>query len=103
MVFPERGWYLTGPFNISSDAEVLLEAGATVLGHAGADWPIVDPREVWPQYGNGGDCFPVSDPRCYSRMHQPLVFSWNTVNVTIRGAGAVADGGPTDGVLDRPP
>ena len=37
--------------------------------------------------GNGGDCFPLSDPRCYAQMHQPFFFSWNTVNVTVRGAG----------------
>eukprot|EP01047_Picozoa_sp_COSAG01_P127525 COSAG01_NODE_56795_length_316_cov_0.714286_1_plen_54_part_10 len=39
-------------------AEVVIETGATVFGHAKADWPIIDPRLVWPQYGNGGDCFP---------------------------------------------
>ena len=33
-------------------------------------------------------------------MHQPFFFSWNTVNVTVRGAGTVADGSPTDGVID---
>ena len=47
-----------------------------------------------------GDCFPLSDPRCYAQMHQPFFFSWNTVNVTVRGAGTVADGSPTDGVID---
>ena len=79
---------------------MVIEGGATLFGHAKADWPIIDPRQVWPQYGNGGDCFPLSDPRCYAQMHQPFVFSWNTINVTVRGAGKVADGTPSDGVID---
>ena len=49
LLFPARKTFLTGPFNISSHTEVVIESGATVLGHAAADWPIVDPRRVWPQ------------------------------------------------------
>ena len=52
--------FLTGPFNISSHTEVVIESGATILGHAAADWPIVDPRRVWPQCA---PCFlPPTDP-----------------------------------------
>lgn len=47
--FPAGHCFLTGPFNISSHVEVIIEAGATIFGHAKADWPIVDPRLVWPQ------------------------------------------------------
>jgi polygalacturonase len=98
--FPAGKCFLIGPVNVSSHTIVDIEAGTTILGNAQADWPIVDPRLVWPQYSNGGDCFPLSDPRCYAQMHQPLFFSWNTVNITVRGAQSPADGSSADGVID---
>ena len=63
VVFPGPKTFLTGPFNISSHTEVVIESGATILGHAAADWPIVDPRRVWPQ------CAPCPPPHPQPARH----------------------------------
>ena len=89
VVFPAHKLFLTGPFNISSHTEVVIETNTSVLADPDAEWPLVDPRVTWPQYGVASDCFPLSDPKCYAAMHQPFVFSWNTVNVTVRGEGTI--------------
>ena len=44
VLFPAHQQYLTGPFNISSDTTVLIEANATILGNPDKrDWPIIMP------------------------------------------------------------
>ena len=89
VVFPAHKQFLTAPLNISSHIELMLEANSSLLADPDAPWPLVDPRLTWPQYGVASDCFPLSDPLCYSVMHQPYLFSWNTVNVTVRGSGTI--------------
>eukprot|EP00041_Stephanoeca_diplocostata_P013141 m.227352 g.227352 ORF g.227352 m.227352 type:complete len:435 (+) comp19235_c0_seq1:177-1481(+) len=86
LLFPSNGTYLTGSFNISSNAVVEIETGARVLGSTrGQDWPLVNARAVWPQFGHGSDCVPGSQS-CFF-MHQSLMFSWNATNITIQGNG----------------
>lgn len=83
--------YLTGAFNLSSNAFLDIQPGATVRGsQQGADWPLVHAQTVWPQFGHGSDCTPGT-PAC-AWMHQAFVFAWNAVNVTIAGGGTL-DGG----------
>eukprot|EP01052_Picozoa_sp_SAG31_P016948 SAG31_NODE_1142_length_9696_cov_3.874232_2_plen_263_part_00 len=80
--------YLTGSFNLSSHTELRIETGATVLGSTrGSDWPLVEAAVVWPQFGAASDCSPRGAEKCRF-MHQALVFSWNTTNVTMTGGGA---------------
>ncbi len=80
--------YLTGSFNLSSNTQLVVEAGATVLGSTrGDDWPLVLAREVWPQFGHGSDCSP-GDRSC-EYMHQAFIFAWNQVNITIEGQGTI--------------
>ena len=44
LLFPSGGNFLTGPFNISSNSIVVIEAGATVTGSIREeDYPLVDP------------------------------------------------------------
>lgn len=45
--------YLTGPFNLSSNLIMVVEASATVLGSPYSDnWPLIEPL---PWYGGGSD------------------------------------------------
>jgi polygalacturonase len=78
--------YLTGAFNVSSNTYVEIQRGATVLGSVrGADWPLLHAATVWPQFGHGSDCVP-GEESC-RLMHQALLFSWNTTNVSLGGGG----------------
>ena len=78
--------YLTGAFNVSSHTYVDIEAGATVLGSTrGEDWPLLTAAVVWPQFGHGSDCVPGQES-C-RLMHQALLFSWGSTNVTLGGGG----------------
>eukprot|EP00039_Didymoeca_costata_P001511 m.53034 g.53034 ORF g.53034 m.53034 type:complete len:429 (+) comp10836_c1_seq2:109-1395(+) len=88
LLFPAPGTYLTGAFNISSNTVVYVAQGAKILGSTrGDDWPLLVARDVWPQMGHGSDCVP-GDESC-RLMHQALLFSWHTNNVTVTGGGEV--------------
>eukprot|EP00927_Polykrikos_kofoidii_P034763 TRINITY_DN29417_c0_g1_i1.p1 TRINITY_DN29417_c0_g1~~TRINITY_DN29417_c0_g1_i1.p1 ORF type:complete len:426 (-),score=49.19 TRINITY_DN29417_c0_g1_i1:89-1366(-) len=87
ILFPS-GTYLTGAFNISSDARVEITPNATLLGSTrGEDWPLVVARTVWPQMGHGSDCRPGSE-EC-RLMHQALVFVWGSSKVSVGGGGKI--------------
>jgi polygalacturonase len=82
VVVPAGTW-LTGPFNLSSNLQLLLDASATVLASANRDdWAIVAPV---PSYGRGRD-FP--GPR-----YQPLIGAYNVSNVRIASTGVAVPGG----------
>ena len=88
LLFPRGGTYLTGAFNLSSHAQVLVEKSAVVLGSPrGEDWPLVDAAAVWPWFGHGSDCNPGTE--ACRLMHQSLFFAWAAVNVTVQGGGAI--------------
>lgn len=71
---------------MSSNTVIVIEAGAVVLGSTrGSDWPLVVAREVWPQMGHGSDCSPGTE--ACRMMHQSLLFSWSSENVTMTGGG----------------
>ena len=99
--------YLSGSFNVTSHTIVRVEAGVTILGHSkGELWPLVDPNRVWPQFGHGSDCTP-GDEDC-RLMHQALIFSWNSTNITLSGGGTVDGNGASwwqgcAGDLSKPP
>ena len=87
LLFPSPKTFLTGAFNITSHMHVEIAAGATVLGSTrGEDWPLLDARAVWPQFGHGSDCKPGTES-C-RLMHQALIFAWNAENVSMGGGGA---------------
>jgi hypothetical protein len=87
LLFPAPRTYLTGAFNVSSHTHVEIPPGATVLGSTrGEDWPLLDARAVWPQFGHGSDCVPGAES-C-RLMHQALIFSWGAVNVSMGGGGS---------------
>ena len=88
LLFPQGGMYLTGAFNVSSHAHILIEPSATVVGSPrGEDWPLLDAATVWPWFGHGSDCDPGTE--ACRLMHQALIFAWNTENVTISGGGMI--------------
>jgi polygalacturonase len=82
LLFPSGGNFLTGPFNISSNSIVVIEAGATVTGSIREeDYPLVDP---------------IAGPHPYGgSMPHPLIYATGATNVTLTGGGTV------DG-LDQP-
>lgn len=95
LLFPARGSkaravYLTGPFNLTSNCVLRVEAGATILGNT-ADrnetWPLVDAGVVWPQFGHGDACVPGN--RDCRLLRQAFVFAWGVHNVSIEGRGTI--------------
>lgn len=86
-------FFLTGPFNISSNCVMEVEEHVTVMGTSGldGDWPLVMASTVWPQFGHGSDCDPGSE-QC-RLMHQAFVFAWDRAgemsNITIKGPGTI--------------
>lgn len=75
-----------GPVNISSNSVVEVQENATVLGSQnGSDFPLLTVREFWPQFGQDRDAPAGSEAA--RLMHQPMLFSWNTTNVSITGGG----------------
>ena len=96
--------FVTGPFNLSSNA--VVDVGGTILGSLdGGDWPLVDAGAVWPQFGHGSDCTPGTE-QC-RLMHQALIFAWNATNISMSGGGTIdARGQPwwaCAARLDKPP
>jgi polygalacturonase len=108
--------YLTGPVNISSNTRVEIEAGATILGSQNGSeyplltashslpppkaqprcsrpphrlwasrWPCLQAAAVWPAYSCASDAPPI-----FGRlMHQSMLFTWNTSNISIGGGGTI--------------
>ena len=89
VLFPAHHQYLTGPFNISSDTTVLIEANATILGNPDKrDWPIIMPL---PWMGGGSDFY--GDYGRLDRMS--LVHSDGASNIVITGGGIINGQGDT--------
>ena len=86
LLFTSRHTFVTGPFNLSTNA--FLEVSGTILGSKdGADWPLIDAGAVWPQFGHGSDCQPGTE--ACRLMHQALIFAWRATNVSIGGGGTI--------------
>ena len=78
--------YVTGPFNLSSNCDLVVEGGATILGSPrGRDWPLIQPL---PWYGGGSD-----DQQGGQLMHQALIFATDASNITLRGGGTIDGNG----------
>ena len=78
--------YLTGPFNLSSNLIMVVEAGATVLGSPYSDnWPLIEPL---PWYGGGSD-----QQQQGTREYQALVYADGVSNLTITGGGVIDGNG----------
>ena len=78
--------YLTGPFNLTSNLIMVVEAGATVLGSPlGKDWPLIEPL---PWYGGGSD-----QQQQGTREYQALVYADGVSNVTLTGGGVINGNG----------
>ena len=81
-----RTGYVTGAFNISSNMRVEIEPGVHLLGSKdGNDWPLIVVDTVWPGFGFARDADPVQG----RLMHQALIFTYNTTNVSVGGGGTV--------------
>jgi polygalacturonase len=82
IVFPAGTWF-TAPFNVTSDMELFLDAGATLkASQLFSDWPVIPPL---PSYGQGRD---HPGPRRSSLIH-----GVNVSNVVITGDNGTVDGG----------
>jgi len=74
LYFP-RGQFLTGPFNLTSNMQLLLDASATILAVADLNQFSLVP--AWPSYGSGRDIGPDN--------YEPVVAAYNAQNVSIKG------------------
>ena len=86
LLFPENKTFLTGPFNLSSNALVKIQGNIIAMTNS-KDWPLLDARAVWPQFGHGSDCEPGTE-QC-RLMHQALIFAWNRTNISLSGRGFI--------------
>jgi polygalacturonase len=91
---PKRS-YVTGAFNLSSNMHVEIEEGVHLLGshsYDGSDWPLVVVEQVWPGFGYARDSGPPH-ASIYTEsgrlMHQSLLFTWNSTNVSVGGGGTI--------------
>ncbi|KAK3268611.1 hypothetical protein CYMTET_22900 [Cymbomonas tetramitiformis] len=85
------GTFLTGPFNLSSNMELYLEAGSTIAGLSDiSKYALVAPL---PSYGQGRD-FPsaVTGRNGTGLRYQSLISAWHVSNVTITGQNGTIDG-----------
>lgn len=78
------GTYLSGSIHLKSNINLLIDAGATILG-APQDLKAYDPAEPFEgqAYQDGG----------HTHFHNSLIWGENLVNVTISGRGAINGGG----------
>ena len=78
--------YVTGSFNLSSNTRVEIEPGVHLLGaRNGTEWPLIDVMAVWPGFGFARDADPVQG----RLMHQSLLFTWQTTNISVGGGGTI--------------
>jgi polygalacturonase len=78
------GTYLCGSIHLRSNIQLLIDAGASILG-APASANAYDPAEDFP-----GKTFQDSG---HSHFHNSLIWGENLVNVTISGPGTINGGG----------
>lgn len=80
--------YVTGAFNISSNTHVEIATGVHLLGaHNNSQWPLLTVAKVWPGFGYARDGdFGGESGRL---MHQSLIFTWSTTNVSVGGGGTI--------------
>lgn len=80
--------YVTGAFNISSNTRVEIAEGVHLLGaRNSSQWPLLTVAEVWPGFGYARDGdFGGESGRL---MHQSLLFTWSTTNVSVGGGGTI--------------
>jgi polygalacturonase len=87
------GTYLCGSIHMKSNINLLIDAGATILG-APQNMNAYDETEPWANnpYQDGGHCY----------FHNSLIWGENLLNVTISGRGVINGGGMvnSDKVLD---
>lgn len=80
--------YVTGAFNISSHMHVEIEKGVHLLGaQNSSQWPLLTVADVWPGFGYARDGdFGGESGRL---MHQSLLFTFSTTNVSVGGGGTI--------------
>ena len=78
------GTYLSGSIHLTSNINLLIDAGATILG-APQDMKAYDPAEPFegPAYQDGGHTY----------FHNSLIWGENLTNVSITGQGMINGGG----------
>jgi polygalacturonase len=78
------GTYLSGSIHLTSNLNLLIDAGATILG-APQDMKAYDPAEPFegPAYQDGGHTY----------FHNSLIWGENITNVSITGQGMINGGG----------
>jgi polygalacturonase len=79
-----QGTYLCGSIHLKSNINLLIDAGATILG-APQEMKAYDPAEPFPghAYQDGG----------HSHFHNSLIWGENLTNVTVSGRGTIKGGG----------
>jgi polygalacturonase len=92
-VLVPAGTYLCGSIHLKSNINLLIDAGATILG-APQSMNVYDETEPWANnpYQDGGHCY----------FHNSLIWGENLTNVTISGRGTINGGGVVhaDKILD---
>ena len=80
------GTYLCGSIHLQSNVNLMIDAGATILG-APEEMKAYDPAESFPfkQYQDGGHTY----------FHNSLIWGENLKNVSITGRGMINGGGIT--------
>jgi polygalacturonase len=93
-VIVPAGTYLSGSIHLKSNINLLIDAGATILG-APQSMKAYDPAEPFPgqAYQDGG----------HTHFHNSLIWGENLTNVTIGGRGTINGGGLVSnaGLLDH--
>ncbi|MEX8547380.1 MAG: glycoside hydrolase family 28 protein [Mucilaginibacter sp.] len=85
-VYLPAGTYLSGSIHLKSNINLMLDAGAVILG-AKAESHVYDPSEPFPDtaYQDGGHTY----------FHNSLIWGENLTNVSITGRGKIDGGGLT--------
>eukprot|EP01043_Picozoa_sp_COSAG02_P012034 COSAG02_NODE_456_length_21968_cov_13.528145_4_plen_423_part_00 len=100
LLFAGSGQFVTGPVNISSNTHVHIDTAATILGSTNASlFPLLTIAKFWPQFGQDRDA--VAGTESARLMHQPMLFSWNTTNVSVTGGTIDCNGQMWRGCADN--
>lgn len=84
LLYVPPGTFLTGPFNLTSNMTLFLEAEATLLAMTDFNlWPLVSP---WPSYGTG------REPGTGYLQYAPFIGGYDLVHVIITGNNGTIDG-----------
>eukprot|EP00035_Acanthoeca_spectabilis_P032645 m.19697 g.19697 ORF g.19697 m.19697 type:complete len:465 (-) comp5476_c1_seq1:100-1494(-) len=75
------GAYVTGPFNLSSNTTLIVEAGAAIVGSLNPDvYPLVVQLPLDEAY---------RAPHMHNTQYQALISSYGAVNVALTGGGTI--------------